>query len=53
MRSVTVGPSADFYYSIQNDVSDFLEDDMSPEEGVDLLADDLNGLLAQYALANP
>ena len=53
MRSVTVGPSADFYYSIQNDVSDFLEDGMSPEEGVELLADDLNGLLAQYALANP
>ena len=53
MRSVTVGPSADFYYAIQNDMADYLEDGMSPAEGVELLAGDLNGLLEQYALANP
>ncbi|MBQ9325513.1 MAG: extracellular solute-binding protein [Clostridia bacterium] len=53
MRSVTVGPAADFYYSIQNDISDFLEEDMLPEEGAELMADDLEGLLHQYALANP
>lgn len=53
MRSVTVGPSADFYYAIQNDVSDMLEEDMSPEETVELMEEDLNGLLEQYLRANP
>ena len=53
MRSVTVGPSADFYYTIQNDMADYLEDGMSPAEGAALLESDLNGLLEQYALANP
>ena len=52
MRSVTVGPSADFYYAIQNDVSDMLEEDMDPEEAEALMADDLNGLLTQYLRAN-
>ena len=53
MRSVTVGPSADFYYGIINDISDMLESDLSVEETVDLMADDLGGMLAQYAKANP
>ncbi len=53
MRSVTVGPSADFYYAIMNDISDMLEEDLSVEETVRLMADDLNGMLAQYAKANP
>ena len=53
MRSVTVGPSADFYYGIINDISDMLEEDLSVEETVDLMADDLGGMLAQYARANP
>ena len=52
MSSVTVGPSADFYYAIMNDISDMLEEDLSPEETADLMADDLNGLLEQYARAN-
>ncbi|MCR4707891.1 MAG: extracellular solute-binding protein [Clostridiales bacterium] len=53
MRSVTVGPSADFYYAIQNDVSDMLEEDLSPEETAELMEEDLNGLLEQYLRANP
>ena len=53
MRSVTVGPSADFYYAIQNDVSDMLEEDLSPEEAAELMEEDLNGLLEQYLRANP
>ena len=53
MRSVTVGPAADFYYGIINDISDMLEDGLSVEETVDLMADDLGGMLAQYARANP
>ncbi len=53
MRSVTVGPAADFYYAIINDISDMLENDLSVEETVELMADDLGGMLAQYAKANP
>ena len=53
MRSVTVGPAADFYYAIINDISDMLEEDLSVEETVELMADDLGGMLAQYARANP
>ncbi|MBQ8128813.1 MAG: extracellular solute-binding protein [Clostridia bacterium] len=52
MRSVTVGPSADFYYAIMNDISDMLEQDLSPEETADILQEDLEGLLTQYARAN-
>ena len=53
MRSVTVGPSADFYYAIINDISDMLEEDLTVQETVDLMADDLGGMLEQYARANP
>lgn len=53
MRSVTVGPAADFYYAIINDVSDMLENDLTVEETVELMVDDLGGMLTQYALANP
>ena len=53
MRSVTVGPSADFYYAIQNDISDMLEQDLSPEETAEWMEEDLNGLLEQYRKANP
>ena len=52
MCSVTVGPSADFYYAIQNDVSEMLDQDLSPEEAVELMEEDLGGLLDQYAKAN-
>ena len=30
-----------------------LEEDMSPEETVELMEEDLNGLLEQYLRANP
>ena len=53
MRSVTVGPAADFYYAIQNCVSDMLEQGLSAEETVELMEDELGGLLEQYNLANP
>ena len=53
MRSVTVGPSADFYYAIMNDISDMLDSDLTVEETVEILQDDLGGMLAQYAKANP
>ncbi len=53
MRSVTVGPSADFYYGIINDISDMLEEDLSVEETVELMVDDLGGMLTQYARQNP
>lgn len=53
MRSVTVGPAKDFYYAIQNNVSDMLTYDLTPEETVSLLEAELNGLLHQYNLANP
>lgn len=52
MRSVTVGPSADFYYAIQDVVSEMLDEDLSPEEAVDLMQEELGGLLDQYARAN-
>ena len=53
MRSVTVGPSADFYYTIMNDISDMLENDQTPEETAEIMEDDLGGLLWQYVRANP
>lgn len=52
MRSVTVGPAIDFYYAIQNNISDMLENDMSPEEVVEAMAEELNGLLEQYNKSN-
>ena len=52
MRSVTVGPSTDFYYAIQNCVSDMLEYGDNVETTVDIMADELGGLLYQYAQAN-
>ena len=51
--SVTVGPAKDFYYAIQNHVSDMLTQNLSPEETAALMADELNGLLQQYSKANP
>lgn len=53
MRSVTVGPSADFYYAIQNCVTEMLDDDLTAEEAVELMAEELGGLLTRYATANP
>ena len=53
MHSITVGPAKDFYYAIQNNVSDMLSYDLTPEETAELMADELNGLLYQYLRANP
>lgn len=53
MKSVTVGPAVDFYYAIQNDIMDMLDEDLSPEETAELLAADLQGLLDQYLRNNP
>ncbi len=52
MRSVTVGPSADFYYAIMNDISDMLYDDLTPEETLEIMRDDLSGMLEQYLRNN-
>lgn len=52
MRSVTVGPSANFYYAVMDGVSAMLEDDLTVDETVSLLADDLNGQLAKYISDN-
>lgn len=53
MRSVTVGPAKDFYYAIENNISDMLTYDLPVEETLALMEAELNGLLAQYNLANP
>ena len=53
MRSVTVGPAKDFYYAIQNNVSDMLTQDLSVEETLSFMEAELNGLLMQYHQANP
>lgn len=53
MRSVTVGPAKDFYYAIQNHVSDMLTQNLRPEETAALMADELNDLLEQYNRNNP
>jgi sn-glycerol 3-phosphate transport system substrate-binding protein len=53
MHSVTVGPSIDFYYGIQNWVSDMLEQNLTPEETAQEMAEDLGGMLEQYVRANP
>lgn len=52
MRSVTVGPSADFYYGIMNGVSGMLKDNLSVDETVKGMAENLQSLLDQYARNN-
>lgn len=53
MRSVTVGPSKDFYYAIQNNIFDMLDADLTPEETAEMMQEELSGLLWQYNQANP
>ena len=48
MRSVTVGPSKEFYYAIQECISDMLVNGQTVEETVDIMDEELNGLLYQY-----
>ena len=52
MRSVTVGPSADFYYAIMNGVSDMLKNTLSPKAATASMAENLQALLDQYARNN-
>lgn len=52
MRSVTVGPSIDFYYAIQECVSDMLQYDQTVEETVGIMNDTLGGLLEDYIRNN-
>lgn len=52
MKSVTVGPSADFYYGIMNGVSDMLKNNMSVDSAVESMSENLQALLDQYARNN-
>lgn len=52
MRSVTVGPSTDFYYAIMQGVSDMLEYNQTAEETAEIMADELSLLLEDYARNN-
>lgn len=52
MRSVTVGPAIDFYYAIQNNVMDMLDNGTEPVEAAGIMADELQGLLDQYLRNN-
>ena len=53
MRSVTVGPSTDFYYAIMQCCSDMLEYDQTVEETVETMNDELTLLLEEYIRNNP
>lgn len=52
MRSVTVGPSKDFYYAIMESVSDMLQNNQTVEETVDIMSDELGNLLTEYVRNN-
>ena len=52
MCSVSVGPAADFYYTIQDIVTEMLDSDLSVEDTLILMEEELNGLLSQYLRAN-
>ena len=52
MRSVTVGPSADFYYGIMNGASGMLTDGLTVEEAVAGMAESLQALLDEYMANN-
>ncbi len=53
MRSVTVGPSADFYYAIIIECSGMLGSVLTVEATLQTMQDDGGGMLAEYARANP
>ena len=52
LMGVTVGPSRDFYLTIQDMVVAMLEDNQSVEDAVDEMSDVLNDMLYQYNLTN-
>ena len=52
MRSVTVGPSVDFYYGIMEGSSAMLSDGLTVEETVENMQNTLQGLLDEYIANN-
>ena len=48
----SVGPSKDFYYAIMQGVSDMLENDQTVEETVEIMSDEMQNLLTEYARNN-
>lgn len=50
--SVTIGPAADFYYAVQNNVSEMLTKDLSVEDTIANMTGELEGILNQYNQAN-
>ena len=53
MRSITIGPSVDFYYAIQNEVSDMLSKNLAVDDVVKSMGDNLQALLDNYHRTNP
>lgn len=52
MRSVTVGPTVDFYYTIQNSIADMLKNNTSVAATVKSMESNLQGLLDNYMRSN-
>lgn len=52
MKSLTVGPTIDFYYAIQNEVSSMLAENKSVDSALNSMAEDLQGLLDNWARTN-
>ena len=52
MRSVTVGPSTDFYYAIMQSSSDMLAQNQTVEETVEIMSDEMQNLLTEYVRNN-
>ena len=52
MKSVTVGPSADFYYAIMNGVGDMLKNDKDVSKATEDISSSLQALLDQYKRNN-
>lgn len=50
--SVTVGPSADVYYAVQNNIGEMLENGLTPEETMRNMRDEIEGILDAYNRAN-
>ncbi|MBR6085046.1 MAG: extracellular solute-binding protein [Spirochaetales bacterium] len=53
MRSITIGPSVDFYYAIQNEISDMLSKNLAVDDVVKSMGDNLQALLDNYHRTNP
>jgi len=53
MRSVTVGPTVDFYYAIQNGITAMLKNGDTVDATVTSMEQSLQGLLDNYLRMNP